>query len=254
MKTLENKEGKLLYQKTYPVKYYEMDFNRNLKPSALMNFLQDMATQNAQMLGFGPSFVFPNNYAWFLLKYHMEFDEYPNNLENILIQTEPRGGAKILAHRDFWLFNTEGKKLGRVASTWALVDLKTKSMLHILKTAPVMLEFEKRDDDLQYEKIKAPEKIEFEKTFEIRFDDIDVNHHVNNANYIVWAFEALPYEFKSQHRPKILDAAYKKEIAFGHKILSLVQIIQENGQKISIHVVKNATTNEELCLVKTVWE
>lgn len=254
MKTVENKEKKLLYEKTYPVKYYEMDFNRILKPSALMNFLQDTATQNAEMLGFGPSFVFPNNYAWFLLKYRMEFDDYPHNLDDIVIQTEPRGGAKILAHRDFWLFTAEGKKLGRVASTWALVDLKTKNMLHILKTAPVMLEFKKRENDLQYEKIKSPEKIEFEKIFEIRFDDIDVNHHVNNANYIVWAFETLPYGFKSQHKLNTLDAAYKKEVAFGHKILSLAQIIEESGQKISLHCVKNATTNEELCLIKAVWK
>jgi len=253
MKTLDNKEEKLLYQKTYSIKYYEMDFNQVLKPSALLNFLQDMATENAQMLGFGASFTFENNYAWFLVKYHMEFDEYPCALDGIVIKTEPRGVNKIIANRDFEIWNSRGNRLGRAASNWTLVDLNTKNILPIAKVIPCMIHFEKRESDMNFIKITPPEKTEFEKTFEIRFDDIDINRHVNNANYIVWAFEALPYDFKAQYRLKILDIAYKKEIAFGHKVVSCVQISEENGQKVSLHAVKNATTQEELCLVKALW-
>ena len=60
-------------EKTYPINYHEVDLKNVLKPSALLNFLQDMATINAEKLGFGPSFSFPNHYAWFLINYRMEF-------------------------------------------------------------------------------------------------------------------------------------------------------------------------------------
>ncbi|HNW26763.1 MAG TPA: thioesterase, partial [Candidatus Gastranaerophilaceae bacterium] len=182
-----------------------------------------------------------------------EFDEYPRALDEIVIKTEPRGVNKIIASRDFEIWNSQGSRLGRAASNWTLVDLNTKSILPIAKVIPFMIHFEKRESDMNFTKIMPPEKPEFEKTFEIRFDDIDVNRHVNNANYIVWAFEALPYDFKAQYRLKILDIAYKKEIAFGHKVVSCVQISEENGQKVSLHAVKNATTQEELCLVKALW-
>lgn len=250
------KEEKYCWEKTYPIKYYEMDFNKVLKPSALLNFLQDMATKNAEMLGFGPSFVFSNNYAWFLIKYTMEFDDYPCDLDELLLKTEARGYSKIIANRDFEIWTTDNKKLGRVASNWMLVDLETKRPLNLSKVIDYMPTFEKRETDLQFNKImpleKIPEKTNYEKTFEIRFDDIDVNQHVNNANYIIWAFEALPYKFREKHKLKTLDITYKKEIAYGHSIISQVELDLET--KTSTHVLKNESTQEELCLVSANWK
>lgn len=251
--TLKKIEDSTFYwDKTYPIKYYEMDFNKTVKPSALLNFLQDVATLNAQMLGFGPSFVFANNYAWFLIKYKMEFDNYPQDIENLVIKTEARGISKIIANRDFEICTTDDKRLARIASNWMLVDLKTKRPLPLATVAPQMPVFEKRENDLQFEKIFPPEKIDFEKTFEIRYDDIDVNQHVNNANYIIWAFETLPYEFKAQHKLKTLDITYKKEISYGYSVVSLAQLDEES--KTSTHVLKNSSTGDELCLVKALWE
>lgn len=244
-------DSKYFYSKTYPIKYYEMDCNEVLKPSALMNLLQDMATINAEMLNFGYSFTHPKNYGWFLIKYHMEFDDYPHNIDNLVIKTEARGIAKIFAARDFEICTTDNTRLGRVASNWMMIDLNTKNILPLSKIVDFMPTFEKREGDLQFEKIKAPEKIDFEKTFEIRYDDIDVNQHVNNANYIIWAFEVLPYEFRMDNKLKTLDIIYKKEISFGEKILSSVELNSET--KTSTHVLKNAATGEDLCLVHALW-
>ena len=247
---LKMQDSKYFYSKTYPIRYSEIDFREVLKPYALLNFLQDMATENAEMLGFGPSFVFPKNYAWFLIKYHMEFDEYPCSLPEIVVHTEARGYSKILASRDFEIYTTDNKRLGRVSSNWMLLDLNTKSILPLAKTIDFMPNFQKRPNDLSYEKIKSLERVDFEKTFEIRFVDIDVNQHVNNANYIIWAFEALPYEFNATHKLKTLDIAYKKEIAHGNSVISQVQL----NDNVSTHVLKNAETGEELCFVQAIWE
>ena len=84
----------------------------------------------------------------------------------------------------------------------------------------------------------------------IYFDDIDVNQHVNNCNYIIWAFEPLDFTFRSQKRLKTLDIVYKKEIQYGNKILSLIEI-QGNT---TIHNLKNAQTGEDLCQIKAEWK
>lgn len=247
-------ESRYFWAKEYQLKYYEMDFRMVLKTSALMNFLQDMATINAEMLGFGYSFTYPKNYGWFLIKYHMEFDDYPQELDEIIIKTEARGLSKILAFRDFEIWSKDNKKrLGRVASNWMMIDLNTKNILPLAKVVDFMPAFEKRETDLQFQKISAPQRVDFEKIFEIRYDDIDVNQHVNNANYIVWAFEALPYDFKSQHKLKTLDIVYKKEIAFGNNVVSQVEQCNDNSIITTTHILKNAATEEELCLVNAVW-
>lgn len=238
--------------KEYLVKYYEMDFNKVLKPSALMNFLEDIASTNAQMLDFGYSFVSARNYAWFLIKYHMEFDQYPSDTDEIVIKTEARGISKIIANRDFEISSTDGKRLGRVASNWVMIDLSNKNILPLSKVVDFMPLFEKREGDLQYNKIPSQNRVDFEKVFEIRYDDIDVNQHVNNANYIIWAFEAIPYEFKSQYRIKTLDIVYKKEISFGHKVLSRLEINEQ--AKTTNHVLINQTSGEELCFINVSWE
>ena len=110
--------------------------------------------------------------------------------------------------------------------------------------------FEKREDDMIYKKIKPIEKVDASKIFEIRYEDIDVNCHANNCNYIIWAFEPLDFGFRSSHKLKTLDIQFKKEIKYGGSVLSELEFKDE---KTTVHVIKNAQTNEELCLLEAEW-
>lgn len=47
------------YVENINVKYSEMDYNKALKPFSLLNYLQDIASKNAEDLGFGYSFITP---------------------------------------------------------------------------------------------------------------------------------------------------------------------------------------------------
>lgn len=240
-----------LFEETVKIRYSEMDCDLVLKPSAMLQFLQDLASDNAESLGFGYSYVVKNNLAWFLLKYRLEFEDYPEGIYDLTIKTEPRGYNKIFAFRDFYIFHGD-KLIGKATSTWALVDLTTKSMANaseVLADNPYMVQHEKRDSDLSYGKIRLPEKFDIEKEFEIRFDDLDVNRHVNNANYIVWAFEPLDFNYRREHKLKNVDMMFKKEIVYGSSVLSQLSI---NGDT-TTHVLKNAQTGEELCLINAEW-
>ena len=240
-----------VFEEKVKIRYSEMDYDLVLKPSALLQFMQDLASENAEKLGFGYSYIIKKNLAWFLLKYHIEFEDYPRGLYEITIKTQPRGCNKLFAFRDFeFLYND--RQIGRGASTWALVDLNTKSMANTLEALsgnPHMKLHEKREDDLVYGKVRAPQRIDIEKTFEIRFDDLDVNQHVNNANYIVWAFEPLDIEFRKQYKLKTLDMVFKKEIKYGAKVVSQIEIDGDT----TTHIVKNGDTGDELCLVFAKW-
>lgn len=242
---------KRVFTENVKVRYSEMDFDLVLKPAVLLHFLQDMASDNAESLGFGYSYIIKKNLAWFLLKYRMEFEDYPEKVYDLTLTTEPRGYNKLFAFRNFTINNGE-KLLGKVSSMWALVDIDSKSIVHVgdaLENNPGMPPYVKRDDDLVFEKIKPPENVDAEKIFEIRFDDIDVNKHVNNANYIIWAFESLDFNFRSDKKLKTLDMVFKKEIKYGEKVLSQVEI----SGNVTNHVLKNFETGEDLCLISALW-
>ena len=239
------------YEEKLIVKYSELDQNHALKPYSLLNFLQDIASKNAEDYGFGYSYIHPQKCAWFLLKYRMEFEEYPFDTQELTLKTEPRGYNKLFAYRDFEFYS--GKNLlGRISSLWTLVDIETRTMVpisRIIKNNPKMSLFIKRNDDLNFEKIPVISKINLEKDFVVRYNDLDVNGHANNGNYIVWAFEPLDYEFKDKHRIKTLDVVYKKEAKFGEKVISQIEF---KDKYTTLHRLQN-TEKEDLCLFQCRW-
>lgn len=239
------------YEQEYFVRYSEMDYNRVLKPSAFLNFLQDIATNAANKGGFGYNDIVTKNLGWFLLKYHMEFNNFPQAAEKLILKTEARGSNKLFAQRDFEVYTQDNELAARVLSYWTLVDLNNKSMIMPGEIFPdKMRKVEKREDDMSFAKVHPIERVDYQEEFKVRFDDIDVNHHVNNMNYIVWAFEALPKDFRNNYKPKTIDMVYKKEIQYGNVVLSEVQL-DENIAKIS---VKNKTTDEDLCVIEAEFE
>ena len=233
------------------VKYSEMDHNLALKPFSLLNFLQDIASKNAEELGFGYSYIHPRNLAWFLIKYRMEFDEYPVDVQDLTLKTEPRGYNKLFAFRDFELYK-EDKLLGRMHSMWSVVDIDTRSIVPVsvaIPNNPLMAPFEKREDDLKFSKIATISNPVLEKEFEVRYNDLDVNGHANNGNYIVWALEPLSFEFKNTHKIKTLDMIYKKEAKFGEILVSQIEFKDDNT---TIHRLTNKD-GEDLFLLECSW-
>lgn len=245
-------DSKITSEFSYPLRYYEMDSQMVLKTVAVLNFLQDIATVNAEVNGFGYTFLTEHNYGWFLIKYHMEFEDYPEKLDDVIIKTEARGASKLYALREFEIWTSDKKKcLARVISDWFLLNLENKEILSPLKVFDKMSAVEKREDDLKFEKFKAPDTFDAEKDFEIRFDDIDINQHVNNSIYIAWAFEILPQEHRLAYKLKTLDMVYKKEVKFGYNVVSKMKYDKETNT--TYHVLVNKETQEDLCLVKAQW-
>lgn len=239
------------FKKELTVKYSEVDHNLALKPFALLNFLQDIASEHAESLGFGYSYLYPKNLFWFLIKYHMEFSEYPTGTNNLTLLTNPRGYNRFFVQRDFEFWQN-GKNIARIASIWSLVNMNTKELVHaknVIPDNPRMVQFEKQPDDLEFIKIKPIERVDFSEEFKVRYNDIDVNGHANNGNYIVWAFEPLDFDFRTNHKIKTLDIIYKKEAKCGEKVITN---IEQKDNLTTCHVLKNEQ-GEELCLLECDW-
>ena len=87
-----------------------------------------------------------------------------------------------------------------------------------------------------------------------RFDDIDVNHHANNSNYIIWALEALDNDFRIKHHPVSIDIKYRKETSSGTKVLSIAQKLTDENKIYTRHIIKDLKNGEELSSSLIQWE
>ena len=153
------------------------------------------------------------------------------------------------AYRDFEVFdNSTSQRILKASSCWFIVDIENKSVINIQKEFPQFPLYEDRDDDLILQKLKPIDRIDWEKQFHVRYDDLDINNHVNNTVYITWALEALDFEFRKSHNLKALDIYFKHEVSYGDDIVSQVKYNPEDNT--TEHIIKSVSTGEELCLLR----
>ena len=244
----EVQEGFYKLEKTYSVSMSEQDLQYYLKPAALLNFLQDAASRNLDDSPFSNPALNAQGLGWFLVRYRIEFDRYPQGTDTIIVRTENRGMYKLGAYRDFEVYTNEGERLLRATTSWLMVDIENKSLVNIEQKFPQIKRFEKREDDLTLRKLKSFDSSDCEKLFHVRYDDLDMNGHVNNTVYMTWAMELVDFEYRKNHSIKSIDIYYKHEAKYGEDILSCVKADYSNN--ITEHIIKDAQNGEELCLIK----
>ncbi len=232
----------------------EKDCRNMVKPVVIFNYMQDLAANSIDTYDskFSCEELLKRNQGWFLIRYGIEFDDYQGDIKELKVHTECRGAQKMATYRDFEVFdNQTGDRILRASSSWFIVDLAKKSVVNIQQEYPDFLKFEKRENDIVLKKLRPIDRIDAEKVFHVRYDDLDINKHVNNTVYIGWALEALDYDFRSSHKLKTLDIYFKHEVSYGEDIKSQVKYDSENS--VTEHLIKNAATGDDLCLLEMKW-
>ena len=85
----------------------------------------------------------------------------------------------------------------------------------------------------------------FEDTIQRR--DLDTNHHVNNANYVDFAYESLPKDVYENYDFKNMEVTYKHELKLNDTIHGFYSKL-ENGD--TIVTIKNKNTGVVNAIMK----
>lgn len=238
------------YKKQYNVRSYECDRNNNLRILTLMNILQDIADDNAASLGFGLDFCIQNGMTWVGSNYILEIERLPKIHENIVIETWPSAKNKLSAYRDFEIFGEDGTSIIRATSQWILINIEKKRPVSVLDNLPIQDVVNERAVNTDFPKMESIERIDNRFKFRVRFDDIDLNKHINNAVYILWATEAVEPDFRLNHNPAKISINFRKEGYMGEKIAVLTQM----DGNISTHSIKTYDSYNERELARATIE
>ena len=237
------------YKKEYVIRTYECDKHENLRLLTLMNILQDSADCSADQLGVGYDFCVAHGLAWVAANYHIKVLRMPKIHEHITIQTWPSEEKKLGAIRDYEMFDEKGKLIIQASTQWVLINFETKRPQALRANLPMYDVLPEKADPYEFTKIPPVESPEFEKSFAVRFDDIDTNNHVNNAVYSLWLSESLPYEFRDNHEIAEMEITFKKEALIGENI-TILSALQGNK---SLHSIVSANDGRELARAVLIW-
>jgi acyl-ACP thioesterase len=194
------------------LKTYQTDRFGNIRPLILMNELQAIADSHAEILGCGRSYCIENGIAWVVTHYLVDIIESPKEAEELTFTTWPSAGDGLRATRDFTIHGADGRQLVRATSQWIMIDLETRRPVRLTDRVPHWDVISERAWDRTFEKF-ADFDAAHTHEFDCRYDDIDVNQHINNAVYAVWATESVGFEFRNTHQLAGIELNFKKEIA-----------------------------------------
>lgn len=239
------------FRERFDVHGYDLDAFGQLAVPALSGFLVEAAGLHAQELGVGFEALQAKGLAWVLARQRIAVLEELRMGDVLEIETWPAGIERLAALRHF-VVRRGAVEVARAVTVWFALDVATRR--------PVRLEDVLVDPRFPREplapilpdggKLPALDRWSFQKRFHVRYMDIDVNQHVNNASYILWALEAIPEETWRRDRLVALDVSYLAEGHLGGGILSR---IAPAGEGAFAHAVVREEDGKELARAATLW-
>ena len=185
-----------MYSFSSRVRYSEIDEQGQLTITSIMNYLQDCATFHGEDVGLGVEYHTARHHAWMMASYEILIYELPKMGDRIEIMTWPYQFRGPYGFRCFEIRSPEGKLYVQADSQWFLFDTVERRPAKVQPEdcAGYQAEGDCRLDMPPFErKISAPPGSEWipAEPVVIGRHHLDTNHHVNNAQYVEIAREAV---------------------------------------------------------------
>ena len=124
--------------------------------------------------------------------------------------------------------------------------LLTKEILEHIPTIPDRLA-----EPLELEKIPLsdgqPGK---ELVFRVVYSDLDMNHHVNNINYLKWVLDEFDLDFRNKYRISTIETNYLGEALYGDTLARDTKAI--TGTEYMTKII-NKDTGRTILASRTKW-
>lgn len=158
-----------------------------------------------------------------LLYWKIKTVKRPHWNEELTVKTWARKFEKVSSWRDFEVYDENGELIVIGTTEWVLIDAKKQRIAKITEDmvneygGMVSKSVFKEDID---GKLKPEEGIEKVYEYTAGRRDIDVNHHVNNVNYLEFAYDAFPKNLNTDFAN--IEIYYKKQIKLRRNSINLL--------------------------------
>jgi acyl-ACP thioesterase len=250
----ERDPTKTSWEDEYSISFYEVDAKNEVFLPVLWSFMQETAWHHADHLRVGYSDLMGHQYFWVLSRLSVQMEKYPCWGDRIRVKTWLTGTGRLFALRQFSISDLAGKILGTARSAWLVLDLKNRKPQ---KIEPLFKHLRHLFDPLlpveEPEKLTAPVQPKSTKSYEVRYSDIDIHHHVNNIKYIEWILDSAPFEINQTHQIHTFEINFLAESSYEDAISIQTETLQESPP-VFLHRVSREGEGKELCRARTGWK
>ena len=206
-----------MFSEKFIVQSTDIDHNLEIRLSALLRYMQDVATNHASKIKIGHEVLSKDRNIWVIVRMEMRINRLPKLDEEFIVSTHPGAATPMLFPRFFEIYDKHKKLLVSVSSSWVVINYDTRRIvLKPFKDRVLPSEIDKDD-------IPLPEKIsgdasELVDTRKARYSEVDMNGHINNTHYIDYILDTHLSSYYNDYRVSKLIINFDKEIMDGDEI------------------------------------
>lgn len=206
-----------IFRKTYTVTDNATDRYDRLRPSMLLFFAQDAATSHCAHLGMDWNTMAAKGMFWAVTRTKVEIHRLPNHGEQITVETWPMTNTRVAYPRATEMYDENGELLVRMVSVWVLMDIEKRSMILPGKSG---LDFSGADRGTELKPPAGLPVFQPEGVADriVRYSDLDINGHLNNARYLDWVNDLTDSAFQKTHSLRQMVICYISEAWEGQNI------------------------------------
>ncbi len=244
-----------IWTEAFPVRSYEVTPHGTASVLAVCDYLQEAAGHHAQALGVSMQDLLREGRAWVLAHLRLQVERLPQWGQEVVVETWPSGLDGLYATREFVLHAESSDPIARGTSAWLVIDteqrrpLRPPRALHTIETPDRSPPLPHATDDLP-----VPTRTDCERSFAVRYHDLDLNRHVNNVRYLEWALETLPPEVHDTYRCTGLTLQFKAETRVHDPVHASARLVEEGSTLRARHCLRRPDADRTLALAATTWE
>ena len=234
-----------IYTKKFDITFSDIDINNELSNKGILRIMQEIAGLHSSTLGYGLNDSDKTGYAWLLLNWKLKVFSRPKWESSLTVNTWSKSMNPLFAYRDIEILDNKNNLVAVGSSKWILFDINKKSLIKIpSKVKDKFPSITKSVFEEKFvEKLKEPENSILAYEYTIQRRDIDTNHHVNNLNYLDYAYEALPEDVFYNISFSNIEIMYKHEAKLGDTVSLFYSSKKENEYIVTIKNKENGKLN-----------
>ena len=210
---------KAIWYESFTPRHSEVDRRGKLKLKSLFDYLQEAAANHAGELKCGMEFLRECGKMWVLSRLKVEILRTPELGEALTVKTYPSGRNRLFSTREFDLRDAAGNTIVRGSSYWLLLATETLRPLRPADHLPTMVD-NSEEPRFFPELDKLAEGAEAARiyTTTVRDAQIDLNDHLNSAEYAAMVHSAAAELFGAAPEFSAVQINYLMEANLGERV------------------------------------
>lgn len=186
-----------VYEYTDTVRYSKVDGELKLTIPAMIDYFQDAAIEQSEVLGVGTKAINARNLAWFLTSWEIRIRRMPELNEKIVIGTYPYHFRGMLGKRAVYMKTADGEILVEGDAQWALMNTAEMRMTRIPED--ILAAYELGDGPLfesRSRRILLPDSGDSKVYDDVPVQEymLDNNGHINNGQFVRLGMSYMPVD------------------------------------------------------------